>query len=69
MSDHRAERLGVSRQAVYDWKRRCAEDPVMGLNARSRRPHTSPTRTDEAVEERVIVVGDRGWEKSERRRN
>jgi transposase InsO family protein len=49
-----AERLGVSRQAVYDWKERHREDPATGLNDRSRRPHTSPTRTDEAIEQRVI---------------
>ena len=49
-----AERLGVSRQAVYDWKERYRQDPVTGLNDRSRRPHTSPTRTAEAIEQRVI---------------
>jgi transposase InsO family protein len=50
-----AERLGVSRQAVYDWKKRYREDPVRGLNDRSRRPHTSPTRTAEAIEQRMIA--------------
>src|ERR1700750_1269416 len=49
-----AERLGVSRQAVYDWKQRARGDPQTGLHDRSRRPHTSPTRTDEAIERRVI---------------
>jgi putative transposase len=49
-----AERLGVSRQAVYDWKERFREDPATGLNDRSRRPHSSPTRTSEAIEQRVI---------------
>lgn len=50
-----AERFGVSRQAVYDWKERHREDPESGLNDRSRRPHTSPTRTDEAIEQRLIA--------------
>ncbi|HWS70919.1 MAG TPA: integrase core domain-containing protein [Thermoanaerobaculia bacterium] len=50
-----AERLGVSRQAVYDWKERHRENPQTGLHDRSRRPHTSPTRTDEAIEQRVLA--------------
>ena len=49
-----AERLGVSRQAVYDWKERYREDPENGLQDRSRRPHTSPRRTAKAIEQRVI---------------
>lgn len=49
-----AERLGVSRQAVYDWRQRHRDDPVAGLNDRSRRPHTSPSRTPSALVERVI---------------
>ena len=49
-----AERLGVSRQAIYEWKARYRENPETGLDDRSRRPHTSPTRTSEAIERRVI---------------
>jgi transposase InsO family protein len=49
-----AARFGVSRQAVYDWKRRLAEDPENGLSDRSRAPHHSPTRTEESIEERLI---------------
>lgn len=49
-----AERLGVSRQAIYEWKARYRENPETGLNDRSRRPRTSPTRTSEAIERRVI---------------
>ncbi len=49
-----AERFGVSRQAVYDWKERVRDDPEKGLNDRSRRPHTSPRRTAEVIEQRVI---------------
>jgi transposase InsO family protein len=49
-----AERLGVSRQAVYNWTERHRQDPEAGLNDRSRRPHSSPTRTADAIAERVI---------------
>jgi transposase-like protein len=49
-----AERLGVSRQAVYNWTERYRQDPEAGLNDRSRRPLTSPTRTADAIAERVI---------------
>ncbi len=49
-----ATRFGVSRQAVYDWRRRLAEDPENGLCDRSRAPHHSPTRTEEWIEERLI---------------
>jgi transposase InsO family protein len=49
-----AERLGVSRQAIYDWQARYREDPAAGLNDRSRRPHTSPSRTPSEIEQRVL---------------
>jgi putative transposase len=48
-----AERLGVSRQAIYDWKARYREDPERGLQDRSRRPNTSPSRTPDWIEQRV----------------
>jgi putative transposase len=49
-----ADRLGVSRQAIYDWKARHEGDPEHGLNDRSRRPHSSPTRTAARIEQRLI---------------
>jgi putative transposase len=49
-----AARLGVSRQAVYDWKERYRLDGAKGLNDRSRRPHHSPSRTAEWIERRLI---------------
>jgi putative transposase len=49
-----ARRFGVSRQAVYDWKSRQAEDPENGLCDRSRAPHHSPTRTEPWIEQRLI---------------
>ena len=56
-----AERLGVSRQAIYDWQRRYRDDPESGLTDRSRRPHTSPSRTSLAIEQRLIEERKR-WE-------
>lgn len=50
-----AERFGVSRQAIYDWKKRYEHDPEFGLEDRSRRPHSSPTRTADWVEQRLIA--------------
>lgn len=50
-----AERLEVSRQAVYIWLKRWAMYGEEGLLDRSRRPHTSPMRTAEAIEQRVIA--------------
>lgn len=49
-----AERMGVSRQAVYDWKERYRKDADEGLKDRSRRPHRSPRQTSEAIEQRVL---------------
>lgn len=50
-----ARRFGVSRQAVYDWVARVAESGESGLEDRSRRPHHSPTRTPEAIEQRLLA--------------
>jgi transposase InsO family protein len=49
-----AERSGVSRQVIYNWLERYRSDPEAGLNDRSRRPHTSPRRTAEDIERRII---------------
>ena len=49
-----AERSGVSRQAVYNWLEKYRADPEAGLNDRSRKPHTLPTRTAEAIERRIL---------------
>lgn len=55
-----AVRTGVSRQVIYNWLERYRADPEGGLNDRSRRPHTSPTRTAEDIERR-IVEERKGW--------
>lgn len=49
-----ARRYSVSRQAVHDWLNKEAEFGAEGLKDRSRRPHHSPTRTPEAIEQRLI---------------
>ncbi|MGV9718246.1 helix-turn-helix domain-containing protein [Rhodococcus pyridinivorans] len=45
-----ADRYGVSRQAVTAWRKRYEASGVAVLSDRSRRPHSSPTRIDAAVE-------------------
>lgn len=50
-----AERSGVSRQAIYNWLEQYRADPEAGLKDRSRRPHSSPRRTAEAIEARIIA--------------
>lgn len=49
-----ARAYGVSRQALYEWLARAA-DGAQGLEDRSRRPHHSPRRTAEAIEQRLIA--------------
>ena len=53
--------FGIDRHTGYKWKERyAAEQP---LTARSRRPHTSPTRTPEVVERLILEVraDNPGW--------
>ncbi|WP_372474398.1 helix-turn-helix domain-containing protein, partial [Rhodococcus rhodochrous] len=40
----------MSRQTVTAWRKRYEASGVDGLSDRSRRPHSSPTRIDPAVE-------------------
>jgi transposase InsO family protein len=52
-----AEVLGYSRSWVRKWRGRLAKAPSEDeavLHSRSRRPHTSPSRIVEAVEERIV---------------
>ena len=51
-----AKQLGVSRQTVYKWVRRLREEGPAGLVDRSSRPRTSPTRTSDAVELRIVAA-------------
>jgi len=57
-----ARRLSISRNTVRKWVRRYQEEGEAGLVDRSRRPHTSPRRTPQEVEEQVLSLrGERGW--------
>lgn len=49
-----ARRYGVSRQAVYEWLWKEAEDGPSGLEDGSRRPHSSPRQTPPEIEQRLI---------------
>lgn len=49
-------RFGVSPKTVYKWIDRFDEGGAPALLERSRRPHLSPTRTDDALERRVCEM-------------
>jgi transposase InsO family protein len=48
--------MGVSRKCVKTWIDRYAAEGEAGLQTRSSRPHTCPTRTPAAVEQRVLEL-------------
>jgi transposase InsO family protein len=52
------ERYGISRPTGYKWLRRYLADGPDGLRDRARRPHTSPSRTDESIEQAVVSIRD-----------
>jgi transposase InsO family protein len=47
-------RFGISREAGYKWLRRYRAEGAGGLADRSRRPHSSPLRTPQAMEAQVL---------------
>jgi transposase InsO family protein len=49
-----AEQLGISRPTVDKWWRRYREEGWAGLQDRSSRPHTTPTRTPPEVEQQIL---------------
>lgn len=51
-------RFGIAPKTGYKWLARAAAEGEDGLADRSRRPHTSPTRTPAAVEAVVLEVRD-----------
>ncbi len=53
---HVAAELGVSRATGYKWWRRWREEGAAGLQNRSSRPHRSPARTPNEVEQRVLAL-------------
>jgi transposase InsO family protein len=53
---HIAAAMGISRKCVRTWISRYAAEGEAGLIDRSSRPHTSPTRTPAAVEDRIVEL-------------
>jgi transposase InsO family protein len=58
--------LGVTTKTFYKYLRRFQQEGVKGFYPRSRRPLTSPTRVDAAVEDAVVrarkELDDTGWD-------
>ena len=52
------ERFGISRPTGYKWLHRFEQQGAAGLLDRSRRPHTSPKRTQENMERSVLTLRD-----------
>jgi transposase InsO family protein len=53
---HIAAAMGVSRKCVGTWISRYDAEGEAGLEDRSSRPHTSPTRTPAETEDRIITL-------------
>src|SRR5580704_2370150 len=54
--------FNVSRKTAYKWLARFDANPNQPPTNQSRRPHHSPTRTDDALETAVLSVRDKhGW--------
>lgn len=53
---HIAAAMGVSRKCVKTWIDRYAAEGEAGLVTRSSRPHSMPTRTSPALEQRVLAA-------------
>lgn len=51
-----AEELGVSRATVFKWWRRYRHEGWLGLEDRSSRPHSSPSRLSSEVEARILEL-------------
>lgn len=48
--------MGVSISTVYKWRRRHLTEGLAGLQDRSSKPHSSPARTPDGVEARVVAL-------------
>jgi transposase InsO family protein len=53
---HIAAAMGISRKCVRTWITRYDTEGEAGLQDRSSRPHTSPTRTPGEVEDRIVAA-------------
>jgi putative transposase len=49
-----AERFGISRKTAHKWINRYKEQGQSGLEEQSRRPHSCPWQTDEAIAEELV---------------
>ena len=56
---HIASAMGISRKCVDYWLERYANEGAAGLETRSSRPHTMPTRTSPEVEHRIVELRQR----------
>ncbi|HEX9022372.1 MAG TPA: IS481 family transposase [Geobacteraceae bacterium] len=50
------EYFGISRKSGYKWLNRFGENGVAGLSNRSRRPHSSPFKSPEAIETAIVAL-------------
>jgi transposase len=53
---HVAKAMGISRQCAHRWVARWDAEGDVGLEDRSSRPHSSPTRTSSEVEHQVVTA-------------
>src|SRR3712207_8528100 len=53
---HIAAAMGVSRKCVRTWIDRFEVEGVAGLETRSSRPHSMPTKTTPEVEQKVLAA-------------
>src|SRR4051794_15031266 len=51
-----ARSLGISRQTFYKWRARYEAEGLDGLEEKSRRPLSSPTRTAASVEDHIVAL-------------
>lgn len=59
---HACREFRISRKTGYKWLDRYRQQPEQPLNDLSRKPRTSPKRTGDPVETRILEVRDRfGW--------
>lgn len=56
---HIAAAMGVSRKCVKTWLDRYAAEGEAGLETRSSRPHSCPSRTSPEVEQRIVELRER----------
>ncbi len=58
-----AERFGISRKTAHKWIERYKEHGQSGLQEQSRRPHSCPWQTDEAIVEELVELKQKhpGW--------